>query len=104
MNYDLTPYIAVSDERWLHTRVTWTPREGDTTSAIGDYVDGAGDVASLGCGIEEAADALGLLAELENTEKYLTICDLINRQLAQRPWAVLVCPEGTARLELVEVR
>ncbi|SIF35974.1 hypothetical protein [Mycobacteroides abscessus] len=104
MNYDLTPYIADPTERWLRTRVTWTPREGDTTSAIGDYVDGMGGTASLGCGIEEAADAIGLLAELEDTEKYLVVCDLINRQLAQRPWAVLVCPEGTARLELVELR
>lgn len=103
MSYDIEPYIAVADERWLRTRVTWTPHGGDTISTRGDYVDGMGDTASLGCGIEELLDDLGL-PQLEDTEHYLTVCDLVSRQLAQRPWAVLVCPEGMARLELSEVR
>lgn len=103
MSYDLTPYVAVADERWLRARVTWTPHGGDTTTAIGDYVDGMGGTASLGCGIEELLDDLRL-PQFEDTEHYLAVCDLVNRQLAQRPWAVLVCPEGVARLELSEVR
>lgn len=102
MSYDLAPYVSVADERWLRTRVTWTPTTGDVVTAIGDYVDGMGDTASLGCGIEELLDDLGL-PQFEDTEKYLAVCDLINRQLAQRPWVVLVCPEGSARLELVEL-
>lgn len=100
MTYDLTPYIANVDEGWLWTRVTWTPHGGDTVSAESDYVDGRDGTAHLGCGIEQALDDLGL-PQFEDTEKYLMVCDITNRQLAQRPWAVLVCPEGTARLELV---
>lgn len=103
MSYDLTPYVAVADERWLRTRVTWTPTTGDAVNVSGDYVDGMGDTASLGCGIEELLDDLGL-PQLEDDAKYLRVCDLVNHQLAQRPWAVLVCPEGSARLELSEVR
>lgn len=103
MSYDLTPYVSVADERWLRTRVTWAPREGDTTSVHGDYVDGMGGTASLGCGIEELLDDLGL-PQFTDEQKYLAVCDLVTRQLAQRPWAVLVCPEGVARLELSEVR
>ena len=103
MTYDLTLFIAnPAAPRWLWTRVTWTPRGGgDTVTAVSDYLDGSDGAAELGCGIEEAADALGLLAVLEDTEKYLQICDLVNRQLRYRPWAVLVCPEGAARLELI---
>lgn len=99
MSYDLTPYVADPTERWLRARVTWTPHGGDTTTASGDYVDGMGDTASLGCGIEELLDDLGL-PQFADERKYLAVCDLVNRQLAQRPWAVLACPEGSVRLEL----
>lgn len=99
--YDLTPFIANVDEGWLQTRVSWTPRDGETVTVSGDYVGTEDGRAELGCGIEEAADDLGLIHHLDNTEHYLLICDLINRQLSRRPWAELVCPEGIARLELV---
>lgn len=102
MTYDLTPYVSTDDPRWLWTRVTWTPRGGgDTVTVSGDYVGTEVGTPELGCGIEQAADDLGLLAVLDDTSHYLLICDLVNRQLRHHPWAVLTCPEGTARLELV---
>lgn len=101
MTYDLSPYVSDEDRMWLQTRVTWTPRDGgDTVSVTSDYVDGVDGYAHLGCGIESILPDLGL-PHFDDSEKYLLICDLINRQLAWRPWAELVCPEGTARLELV---
>lgn len=102
MSYDITPYVTDVDEGWLWARVTWTPRGGgDTVTAESDYVDGRdGTTAHLGCGIEEALDALGL-PQFNVIEKSLMVLDLINRQLAWRPWAELWCPAGTARLELI---
>ncbi|MFV8275805.1 hypothetical protein [Mycobacteroides abscessus] len=102
MTYDLTPYVTDVDKGWLWTRVTWTPRDGgDTLTAESDYVGTEEGTAELGCGIEQAADDLGMLHVLDDSEHYLMLCDLINKQLRYRPWAILHCPEGTARLELI---
>lgn len=103
MTYDLTPYIANVDRMWLQTRVTWTPRDGNTRAVEADYVDGRDGVAHLGCGVEQALSDLGL-EQFNDSEKYLMVCDAVNRQLERRPWALLVCPEGTARLELIPPR
>lgn len=99
--YDLSPYVSDVDRMWLWTRVTWTPRGGgDTVTAENDYVDGRDGTAHLGCGIESVLPDLGL-PHFDSSEKYLSVCDLVNKQLLQRPWAVLTCPEGTARIELI---
>lgn len=101
MTYDLAPYVSNVDRGWLWTRVTWTPRDdGDTTTVESDYVGGSDGVAELGCGIEQALADLHL-AQFEDSGKYLAVCDIINRQLEYHPWAVLACPEGVARLELI---
>ncbi|CDO24074.1 hypothetical protein MMAG44476_20029 [Mycolicibacterium mageritense DSM 44476 = CIP 104973] len=102
MTYDLTPFITDADRMWLQARVTWIPRDGgDTVTVSGDYLEGADGAAELGCGIEEMCDDLGIIHHLNDTEHYLMLCDLVNRQLSRRPWAELHCPEGVARLELI---
>lgn len=103
MTYDLTPYVANAAEGWLQARMSWTPRGGDTVTAESDYVDGRDGAAHLGCGVEQALDDLGL-PQFNDSEKYLQVCDIINRQLERRPWAELHCPEGVARLELISPR
>lgn len=100
MSYDITPYVANPDEVWLQARVSWTPRGGDTLTAEDDYVDGRSGTAHLGCGIESVIVDLGL-SHFDSSEKYLMVCDLVNRQLEHRPWAELHCPEGLALLELI---
>lgn len=101
MTYDLTPFITDLDRGWLQARVTWTPHGGgDTVTAESDYADARSGTAHLGCGIEQCLDDLGL-PQFNDETKYLAVCDLINRQLRHHPWALLHCPEGVARLELI---
>ena len=54
---------------------------------------------TLGCGIEQALADLGI--DFLDYEHLLTVCDLVDHQLAEQPWAELKCPQGTARIELV---
>lgn len=102
MSYDITTYAADEGCAYLRTRISWTPSDGgEAVTATSDYVNGGGGLeANLCCGLEAALADLGL-PQFEDTAHYVRVCDLVDRQLAQRPWAVLVCPQGTARLELV---
>ena len=88
-------------------RVTWTPRGGSPVTVTGPYLDGnrqTGEIV-LSCGVEALLSDLGIWDALEGQdEKRWTICDLVNVQLARRPWAEVKCREGTARLELLHVR
>lgn len=88
-----------------HCHVSWHPRGGEPTVVTGAYLDAhAPDGAvSLGCGVEEAADDVGMgdwLAEAADDE--LTgLCDLVTTQLAERSWAEVKCPLGMVRIGLV---
>lgn len=85
-------------------KITWTPREGAATTVTGPYLDGCRDGSAivLSCGIEALLTDLDLWPVIAaDDRKRWTICDLVNRQLEHRPWAVLTCPEGRARLELL---
>jgi hypothetical protein len=80
--------------------VTWTPNGGIPVTTTGPHLDGhriTGEI-TLNCGIFAALDGLGMEVDPEKREM---IWELVNRQLERRPWAVLICAEGTARLELI---
>lgn len=85
-------------------RVTWTPRGGEPSIVTGPYLDGnraTGEIV-LSCGIEAMLTDLNLWPVIENDDsKRWVICDLVNAQLSVRPWAEIVCREGSARLELL---
>jgi hypothetical protein len=106
MTYDTTSYIDPAERvpgfHDAHCRVTWTPHKGEFAhTVIGDYLDGdslSGTV-TLGCGIEQLLDDIGI-ADLLDADHVLAVCDLVNRQLADRPWAQVKCAQGTARIEL----
>lgn len=83
-------------------RVTWAARGSDgPLTIIGDYLDAdsPGGAITLGCGIEMALAHLGI--EFLDHGHLLAVCGLVDRQLAEHPWAALRCPQGTARIELV---
>jgi len=101
--YDNRPYIApvprIPGWHDVTVKVTWTPRGGEPVVAKGEFLD-ANDPAGpvfMGCGIE------GLIEELELWpivgDHLVVICDLVDRQLAERPWAEIRCPQGQARLD-----
>ena len=89
-------------------RIAWHPRDGEPVVVVGAYLDAhspAGPV-SLGCGIETAAEAVGMLDWLEEApgEELTALCDLVSAQLAEQPWAEVICPLGRLRVELVPAR
>lgn len=94
--YDPTPYTD-TDAEFVWCRVEITLPDGETRTAVGDYLNLDGDRARLMCGIYEMGADLGLPVP----ETTLKIHQVVNRQLVRRPWAVMVCPELSARLELV---
>ncbi|MDT5172881.1 MAG: hypothetical protein QOG37_132 [Mycobacterium sp.] len=88
----------------VRCRVVWTPRVPKLARQriiVGDYLDAdsPSGAITLGCGIEQALADLGI--DSLDYEHLLTVCDLVNHQLAEQPWAELKCPQGTARIELV---
>lgn len=105
--YDTTPFTD-ADERApgfhdVSCEVTWTPRNDPAAArrVFGDFLDAdsPGGTVTLGCGIEMGLHVLGI--DFVDYDHLLTICELVNRQLAIQPRAELKCPEGTARIELV---
>lgn len=109
MTYDTKPYICPEPRfaGWHDAacRVTWTPTDGDPVTVIGDYLDGDGPAGpiTLGCGIEAAVTDLGLedLVFSRDEDYAVSIAEAVDHQLARRTWALLACPEGTLRVELV---
>ncbi|SRX94505.1 hypothetical protein MSP7336_02759 [Mycobacterium shimoidei] len=89
----------MTPDPWLPARVTWTPRRGVPVIVEGDYLEDTGAVPRLTCGIYEICAALRL-PEPED-EHALRISRVVNCQLALRPWAVLWCPWGRFRIELM---
>ncbi|KAA1432697.1 hypothetical protein [Mycolicibacter arupensis] len=82
--------------------ITWTPRNGgDAVIVSGEFLDAnsPGGVIFMGDGIEEVLSALDLWHLVGNDCTYL--CDLVTTQLGEHPNAVIHCPGGTARLELI---
>lgn len=53
------------------------------------------------CGIGEAACNLDLPEILDDEEYVLMICELVDKQLVERPEATLVCPAGTLHIKLI---
>ncbi len=105
--YDTSPFVDLEERvpgfHDVSCSVTWTPRN-DPASArtvFGDYLDAdePGGIVTLGCGIEMCLFELEI--DFVDRDHLLAICDLVDRQLAVRPWAELACPQGTARIELV---
>jgi hypothetical protein len=87
----------------VRCRVVWIPRHAKLPLQrviVGDYLDAdsRSGAITLGCGIEQALADLGIDLDYEHL---LTVCDLVDQQLAEQPWAELKCPQGTARIELV---
>jgi hypothetical protein len=84
--------------------VAWTPRDAQPPRQhiiVGDYLDAdsPSGAITLGCGREQAFADLGI--DSIDYEYLLTVCDLVDHQLAEQPWAEVKCPQGTARIELV---
>ncbi|BBY99645.1 hypothetical protein [Mycolicibacterium fallax] len=98
--YDPTPFTD-ADEETVWCRVTITLPDGTTRTATGNYLNLEG-YPVMRCGIEEAADELGLERLLADTDKYVTICEWVDRDLSWRPFARLRCPELTIHIELTE--
>ncbi|PIB73793.1 hypothetical protein [Mycolicibacterium brumae] len=109
MAYDTSCYID-PDPRMpgfhdVGCRIRWIPRTDgrpELRVAEGDFLDGDSrdGAITLGCGIEEAAHQLGI-DFLHEIDHLLDICELVDRQLAEHPWAMLKCPQGTAVIELL---
>ena len=102
MPYDLLRYTD-PDTEGIHCRVTVTLPDGTTRTVTGDYLDLEG-YPVLRCGIEEAAQQLGLVHLLDDTTRYTAVCQTVTRQLAWRPFAVLRCPELSIRINLIPPR
>ena len=104
--YRTTPFIDPIPRLpgWHDVRcsLTWTPRGDHPRSVVGDYLDAhAPDgVVFLGCGVEAAADDLGIADLL--ADHAVAVADLVTAQLARQPAATVVCRHGTARVELLE--
>lgn len=102
--YDITPYLVPNprgyDPEDVYCRVTWTPRGGEPVMTEGGHLDPE-ESPTLRCGLEEIVTNLGLWDIVPADYSYITRA--VNHQLRYRPWAELVCPQGTARLELVRV-
>lgn len=101
--YDVALYKLPTDDA-VWTKAVWEPAYGEARSTDGGFVsaDDEGEV-WLACGIEAATTALRL-EELVfgQTDKYLAVCDEITRQLQRHPWAMLHCPQGRLRVDLVQ--
>ncbi|MCB0929260.1 MAG: hypothetical protein KDB70_15395 [Mycobacterium sp.] len=100
--YDVARYKLPADDA-VWTTASWEPTRGELRSTDGDYVsaDDEGEV-WLACGIESATTELGLEDLIFGaTDKYLAVCDEITRQLQLHPWAMLHCPQGRLRVDLV---
>ena len=88
----------------VRCRATWTPAGAEPSLrriVVGDYLDAdspCGTV-TLGCGIEALLSDLRI--DFVDYDHLVTVCELVSRQLAERPWATLRCPLGAARIELV---
>lgn len=100
--YDATRYkLPTDDAAW--TTVSWEPTNGEPRSTDGDYVSADHEGAVwLACGIESATTELHLEHLIfGDTDKYLAVCEEITRQLQRHPWAMLHCPQGRLRVDLV---
>lgn len=100
--YDVSRYKLPTDDA-VWTKTSWEPAHGEPRSTDGDYVsaDDFGEV-WLACGIEAATTELGLEDLIfDQTDKYIAVCDEITRQLQRHPWAMLHCPQGRLRVDLV---
>lgn len=104
--YDTRPYIdprpRVPGFHDVRCRIEWFPRTKGVSrrQAVGDYLDADSPdgTVTLGCGIEQAIADLD--AAYLNHDHVLAVCDAVDRQLAEHPWAELVCREGVVRLVL----
>lgn len=107
--YDTTPYIVQNPRRegWhdVMCRVVWTPLWGHPIVTTGAYLDSnsPNGPVFLACGIEEAAELLGMTYALSDPDHTIAVCELVTVALEKHPYAELVCPEGHLRIELVPV-
>ncbi|MEB3032807.1 hypothetical protein [[Mycobacterium] nativiensis] len=106
MSYDTSAYIDPIPRQpgWhdVTAAVTWTSRGGRPATITGAFLDAnspTGEV-FLGCGLEAIAEDLALWHAVG--DHVATIVRAVDAQLRQRPWAVLECPSGRARLDLVK--
>ncbi len=102
--YDPLVYTDDNQET-VWCRVTATMPNGETRTATGNYLNLEG-YPVLRCGIEEAASELGLIDLLADTDtdKYIAVCERVDRDLSWRPFAILRCPELSIRLNLIPPR
>ncbi len=98
MPYDPEPYTDAVG--WVWCEVTLTYPSGETRSATGNYLHSTTEgLPLLQCGIFNMCDDLGL-PEPED-EKCLAVSNVVDRQLAWRPWARVRCPQFEVRIDLV---
>lgn len=105
MSYDTAAYIdPIARQPGWHdvvAAVAWTPRGGQLITVTDAYLDAnspTGEV-FLGCGLEAIAEDLDLWDAVG--DHVTEIVRAVDVQLRRHPWAVLECPAGRARLELV---
>jgi len=97
--YDPEPFTD-DDGDFVWCKVTLVYPDGQTRSATGKYLHATDDFPRLMCGIFDLAEDLGLPEPPDAV--CLHISDVVDPQLARRPYAVLKCPEFEAKLDLVE--
>lgn len=90
--------IDDSDPEHLRCRVIWAPRGGEPVTVEGDHLNNWVRP-TLACGIEQILSDLDLWGAVGDHRS--RIVQAVNYQLERRPWAVIECPMGTARLEVV---
>ncbi len=105
--YDLTPYVATAPPpppppRSLWCDVTLTMRSGEVRSEGGAFLHWHHGCTgpSLSLGILQAVAAYLRVDEPDGRHAAQIIHE-IERQLEQRPYALLHCPEGELRVALV---
>ncbi len=91
----------MTDEpEFLDCRVSWTPRGGSPVIVESDYLNAWGRP-TLACGMGEILRDLGIVL---STDTHVSITWEVNRQLRQQSHAVIECPAGRARLEVLDDR
>ncbi|MCV7194098.1 hypothetical protein [Mycolicibacterium brumae] len=96
---DYDPDDFADDVGWIWCEVTLTYPSGETRTATGNYLHPGEPFPLLQCGIFNLCEDLGLPEP--NDAKCLAVSNVVDPQLARRPWATLECPQFKARLDLV---
>lgn len=104
MQYDIQPYLDPEHQRGaVWCSVTFTPRFGDegTRSTCGPDLAGSHverEILVFDWGVASAVKFLAL-EDVVSEDYYPILCDALNAQLREHPWAELECPIGKIRVD-----